>query len=239
MAPTSAPPRAHQAGVRRETHAHPALEPARMSSHHQNMKMKRSKRSGKLLHTTRDVSTRRPMHITKHTRDHVPSLRRPEVLRYFRQLVAEARDRGVHTAAWVIQDEHLHWFVQPASRDALGDATRYVFGKLARFVNRLFGQRGPVFGERYFSECCRTARHAFQVLGYVLKNAIARGHRALDGGIDRYTHFCEATIAADRFLCAVVGPTPRVRRALLVRMTRGPVPWAPLAERVQPRLPGL
>ncbi len=201
--------------------------------------MKRSKKSGKLRHETRDVSTERPMHITKHTVDGVPSLRCQEVLDYFGVLVGEARERGVHTSGWVIQDEHLHWFVRPTSKEALADATRYVFGKLAKFVNRLFGRRGKVFEERYYSEVCRTARHAYQALAYVLKNAVARGYRAPAGGAGPYTHFCEDTIAADRFLCSVLGPTARLRRALLVRMTRGPVPWAPLAERIQPRLPGL
>ena len=203
------------------------------------MKMRRAKKSGKLLHGARDVSPSRPMHVTKHARADVANLRCQEVLDYFGVLVGEARGRGLHTVAWVIQDEHLHWFVRPTSRAALADATRYVFARLAKFVNRLFGRSGKVFEERYYSECCRTARHCFQVLGYILKNAITRGHRVPDSGIDRYTHFCEDTIAADRFLCSVVGPTPGVRRALLVRMTRGPVPWVPLAERLQPELPGV
>ena len=210
------------------------------------MKMKRAKKSGQLLHTTRDVSTRRPMHITKRVRKDVPRLRRQEVLDYFRELVKAARERGVHTFAWVIQDDHLHWYARPESKEALADATRYVFGQLAKFIAQSFGsqgRKGKVFEERYYSppissECSRSVKQAFVTLNYVLKNVVARGYRVPDGGIDRYTRFCEDEIGADTFLRSVVGPTPRVRRSLLVRMTRGPVPWSPLLERLQPALPG-
>lgn len=179
------------------------------------------------------------MHITKRVRVDVPSLRRQEVLDYFGELVEEARPRGVRTFAWVIQEDHIHWYACPESREALADATRYVFGRFAKFVNRLFGRKGKVFEERYFSVVCRSVKQAFVALNYVLKNVIARGYRVPPDRIDRYTRICEDEIAADSFLCSAIGPTPRTRRALLVRMTRGPVPWSPLSERLQPALPGL
>ena len=124
------------------------------------------------------------MHITKRVRADVPRLRRQEVLDCFRALVKEARKRGVHTFAWVIQDDHIHWYARPES-------------------------------------------------------VVARGYRVPADRIDRCTRFRDDEIGADRFLRSVVGPTPRARRALLTRMTRGPVPWSPLLERLQPALPGL
>ena len=179
------------------------------------------------------------MHITKRVRTGVPRLRRQEVLDCFRELVEEARKRGVHTFAWVIQDDHIHWYARPESKEALADATRYVFGRFAKYVNRLFGRTGKVFEERYYSEISRSVKQAFVTLNYVLKNVVARGYRVPADRIDHYTRFCEDEIGADRFLRSVVGPTPRARRALLMRMTRGPVPWSPLLQRLQPALPGL
>lgn len=203
------------------------------------MKLKRSRRTGRLLHARRPVSTRRPMHITLRVRDDVPRLRRPEVLRCFRELVAAARERGVRSVASVLMGSHLHWVVVPESADALREATKFVFSRLAKFINRLFGRRGRVFVERYYSQCCHSVRQSWQALGYVLRNPVVAGYRVPAGGLDRYTEVCEDVLAADPFLRSVVGPTPRLRRALLVRMTRGPVPFVPLAERLQPCLPGL
>jgi len=96
-----------------------------------------------------------------------------------------------------------------------------------------------VFVERYASGCCRAVRHAFHVVNYVLKNALVAGHRAPRAGFDRFTDVFEDVLAADRFLRSVLGPTPAARQTLLARMAQGAVPFAPLAERCQARLPGL
>lgn len=154
-------------------------------------------------------------------------------------MMSQARLRGVRTVASVLMGQHLHWLVVPDSAAALRDATRFVFGHLAQFNNRRFGRRGKVFVERFASICCRSVRQAFHALNYVIKNAIAGGYRVPAQGLDRYTDVFEDELASDRFLRAVAGPTPALRRELLARMTRGAVPFVPLAERCQPRLPGL
>jgi len=200
---------------------------------------RRSRRTGHLHHTRREVVRSRPVHITTRVHDDVPTLRDPEVLKYFRQMVVEARRRGVRTVAFALMPSHLHWLVIPDSAAALQDATRYAFGHLARFINRRHGRRGKVFVERYASSCCASVRHAFQVLNYVLKNAAAAGYRLPARGLDPFSAVFEDVLAGDRFLRSVVGPTPALRWALLHRMARGAVPFVPVAERCQPRLPGL
>lgn len=179
------------------------------------------------------------MHLTVRVHQDVPRLRRQAVLDYFRQLVGEARRRGVRTVASALLDSHLHWMVVAESAAALRDATRFVFGHLAKFINRLFGRRGKVFVERFASVCCRSVRQSFHALNYVIKNALSAGHRVPAAGLDRYTDVDEDILASDRFLRAVVGPTAALRRAVLTRMARGAVSFIPLAERCQPRLPGL
>jgi len=134
---------------------------------------------------------------------------------------------------------HLHWLVVAESPAALRDATRFVFGHLARFLNRSAGRRGKVFVERYASRCCRSARDAYAALGYVLRNPSAAGYRVPARGLDRFTDVGEDVLAGDRFLRSVVGDTAALRRPLLERMAHGPVPFVPLAERRQPPLPGL
>jgi REP element-mobilizing transposase RayT len=179
------------------------------------------------------------MHLTVRVCDDVPGLRRPEVRDYLRELVEAARARGVSSCVVVLMHNHLHWIVTPRSAAALRDATRFVFGHLARFLNRLFGRVGKVFVERYFSTCCRNVRKAYHALNYVLKNPAAAGYRVVGREGDAYSAVFEEELAADPFLRAGVGPTPGLRRALLARMAQGRVAFVPLAERVQPRLPGL
>jgi len=203
------------------------------------MKPRRSRRTGRLLHTRRTVVRSRPMHLTMRVHEDVPGLRRQEILDYVRELVTQARLRGVRTVALALMGRHLHWLVVPESAAALRDATRFVFGHLAKFINRCFGRRGKVFVERYASTCCQSVRQAFHALNYVIKNAIAGGYRVPAQGFDRFTDVFEDELASDRFLRAVAGPTPELRRALLARMTRGPVPFVSLLDRCQPQLPGL
>jgi len=200
---------------------------------------RRSRRTGLLYHTRRHVVCSRPVHITTRVHDDVPTLRHQDVLDCFRGMVREARRRGVRTVAFVLMRSHLHWLVIPDSAAALQDATRYAFGHLARFINRRHGRRGKVFVERYASSCCESVRHAYQVLNYVLKNPAEAGYRLPARGLDRFAAVYEDVLAGDRFLRSVVGPTPALRQELLARMARGPVPFAPVAERCQPRLPGL
>lgn len=134
---------------------------------------------------------------------------------------------------------HIHILCRADSAEALRDATRYLFGQLARFLNNLFQRRGKVFSDRYWSTCCNSVKHAWMALCYVLKNAKTAGLRVLRGRLDAYTAVDEDLLDADRFLRSMLGPTPPQRRSLLLRMAQGPVPFTPLAERVQARLPGL
>jgi len=188
------------------------------------------------------------MHLTVRVLPDVPGLRQAPVRELLRALIGAAVARGVRTLAIALMPNHLHWVVMADSAGALRDATRYVFGQLARQLNRLRHRRGPVFDDRYWSTCCQTARQSWQALGYVLRNARAAGcHRPAPAGapdaripgMDAFTGIDEALCAADRFLRSVLGPTEQARRGALARLCAGPAPFVPLRERLQPNLPGL
>ena len=179
------------------------------------------------------------MHLTTHLVSGAPSLRQPEVRQHFRQLLAGAEQRGVRTVAYALMGSHIHWLVMCDSDEELRDGTRYLFGLLARRLNRLWGRRGKLFVERYWSVCCRSAKQAFAALSYVLRNAAVGGYWVGARTLDRYTGANEALLGANRFLCSVTGDTAGVRRTLLLDMARQVVKWTPLAERTQLRLPGL
>ncbi len=186
------------------------------------------------------VAVGRPLHLTARGGPGLPSLRTPEVRRRFVELLGGARERGVRTVSFALLHNHIHWLVVATSRQALWDATRYVFSQLARHLNRKWGRRGSLFVERFWSTCCRSVRQAFAALGYVLRNpAAARCFVAGPGGFDRYVGVDETVLASDRFLQSVVGPTARMWRGLLRALAARRIPWVPIVERMQLRLTGM
>jgi hypothetical protein len=195
--------------------------------------------TGRLKHQRRDVSTRRPMHLTQRLRPGLPTLRRPEILALFRGLTREATKRGVRSCAYALLGNHLHWVCVAETREALADATRYVFAQLARRLNKLWQRRGRVFGDRFASVPGRSARQAWNALNYVLRNPVDARLAAPRGPLDRYLGADESLIGGHPFLRAVFGPAGPELRRLLHRMARAPVPFTPLTERQQPALPGL
>lgn len=135
--------------------------------------------------------------------------------------------------------EHVHLVLVPSSKEALRDAMRYLLSLLAQGLNRLWGRaRGKIFEDRYWSVCGKSARHAWQMLGYVLRNPVTAGIRA-PGERDPWVRFDLAALSADRFLLTVLGPTETLRREALAAMRRGPVPFRPAIERLQLALPGV
>jgi putative transposase len=199
--------------------------------------MIRRSKNGNLVHGKRDVSTRRPMHVTQHIGAGLPSLRRPEVLALFRRMVGGAAERGLKTVAYALVGNHIHWVCLPESREALAAATRYVFGQLARNLNRLWQRKGHVFEGRFASETGRSARQAWNTLNYVLRNPVDARLAPRNGRLDPYIGANVSLLATHPFLRSVFGPVGPQLRQLLHQMARAPVPFTPLLERLQPALP--
>ena len=196
--------------------------------------MLRSKRSGRILHFRREISTQRPMHITQRLIPGLPSLRTQHVERKVASLVVAMQERGVTVFARCTMGTHLHLFVRAKNRRALADACRYFFGQLARFVNALWKRKGSVFGERYFSRPVRNALQIWNTLGYVLRNAAnANIPLAPHLIVDPYTVADREAIGADSFLSRIFGAPTDTLGWLLYDMTRKVVPFSPLQERLQ------
>jgi putative transposase len=199
--------------------------------------MIRRSKNGKLAHRKRDVSTRRPMHVTQHLGPGLPSLRRPEVLALFRRMVGGAAERGLKTVAYALVGNHIHWMCLPESREALAAATRYVFGQLARNLNRMWQRKGHVFEGRFASEAGRNARKAWNALNYVLRNPVDARLAPRNGPLDKYVGANVPLLGSHPFLRVVFGPVGPQLEQLIRRMARAPVPFTPLLDRLQPALP--
>lgn len=173
------------------------------------------------------------MHITQRLRSGLPSLRRGWVRELFRSLLDGAADRGVRTVAFAILGNHIHWICVPHSRAALGDAARYVFGRLAVRLNAAWERTGRVFSERFFSRVGRSVRDAFHLINYVLRNPVAAGIFVGANSVVRFIGANVAFIDRHPFLRTVLGSDGPTLQALLLRMTRDRIPFVPLSERLQ------
>lgn len=198
--------------------------------------MKRSKQSGRQWHETREIRAGRPVHVTAHVVDGVPRLRTAEFRALFRPLLVAVQNRGVRVVAAVTMDSHLHLVLVPSSKAALGAALRIFFGLLARRCNALWGRRGPVWNDRFWSSSsARSAREAWNTLGYVLRNP--QGARLPSKG--EHVIVGWKTLGNDSFLRSVFGPTPAAREAAVGLIWQRAVDYIPIHERLQPVLPGL
>ena len=164
----------------------------------------------------------------------------PEVLHCvnletFRACVRALPDRGVRVLAYSLMPNHLHLFVVADDREALGDAMRYLFSKLARALQRLAGRRGRVFSDRYFSVVARSVRQAWITLNYVLFNAGRAGIRWSRRlvGWDDFTGIDTSAMANHRFLRSVFGPDGPAFSGLALRMARAMLPYRSVPDRLQ------
>lgn len=60
-------------------------------------------------------------------------------------------DFGIEIVAYCLMPNHVHIVLVPKTAEALHRALKAVHGRYAQRVNRLFGRRGHVWQDRYFS----------------------------------------------------------------------------------------
>ena len=67
--------------------------------------------------------------------------------------------------------------VEAKDRPALARGVQGLLIRVAKALNRLWGRRGSVFGDRYHDKVLRTPREVRSALAYVLNNARRHGLR--------------------------------------------------------------
>ena len=177
------------------------------------------------------------MHVTSRVHKNIRYLRSRRVVRKIAALAAGAAERGMTILLSQTMDSHIHLVVQVESRKALHDGTRYFFGQLARYLNKLNGRSdGQVFTDRFASRVMRTTIDTWNVFGYVVRNPRAAGlpvpYRGFDGGLLIATQ----AILNDRFLKRFFGTDPDRFLAVLTRMKLEPVPYQSLWRDPHPQL---
>ncbi|PKM03027.1 MAG: transposase [Gammaproteobacteria bacterium HGW-Gammaproteobacteria-5] len=95
-----------------------------------------------------------------------------------RLLVAELRDAYevglVHSLAWVVMPDHLHWLVQLEST-TLNELMRRIKGRSARRINQRLSRAGPLWQHGFHDRALRQEEDLRAVARYVIANPVRAG----------------------------------------------------------------
>jgi REP element-mobilizing transposase RayT len=106
----------------------------------------------------------------------LPSLRRRDEHRAVVAAFAAGCERGgFRLVHYSVQANHLHLIVEGNGRKRLSRGLQGLAIRIARGLNRLWGRRGSVFGDRYHDHILRSPREVWSALRYVLCNARKHG----------------------------------------------------------------
>jgi hypothetical protein len=110
--------------------------------------------------------------VTLEVRRGLPSLRTKRTVRAIERSLAAGNERGdFRVVHYSIQNDHGHFIVEAAHREALGRGMKSLAARFARAVNRALGRRARVLADRYHLRVLRTPRQVRNALAYVLLNA--------------------------------------------------------------------
>jgi REP element-mobilizing transposase RayT len=91
--------------------------------------------------------------------------------RYLQLLAREIRRRGWRLLTFCLLSNHLHLLVETPRTD-LGAGMKRVHETFSRRTNRARGERGHLFGDRFYSGIVRTERHVHGCLRYIARNPV-------------------------------------------------------------------
>jgi hypothetical protein len=136
-----------------------------------------------LRHARRpSFAARFPLHVTLRLRAGLPSLRDRRAHLLFLGGLSEGAERtGFRCIEYSVQTNHVHLVCEASGARALARGVQGLAVRVARRLNRLWGRRGKVFGDRYHVRVLRTPTEVRNALRYVLGNAEHHGVRFPDG----------------------------------------------------------
>jgi REP element-mobilizing transposase RayT len=130
------------------------------------------------------LASRFPVHVTLKMREGLKSLRGKAERRVLFEAFAKGCERdGFRMVQFSVQKDHVHLVAEAKGRTALARGVQGLCIRVARALNRLWGRKGKVFGDRYHDRILRTPREVKNVLRYVLQNGKRHGMGLL-GAVD-------------------------------------------------------
>ena len=118
------------------------------------------------------LAARYPAHVTVVLRKGLPRLRRAREYAVLRGAFAAGCERfGMRLVHYAVLNDHLHLLVEASGREALVRGMQGLLIRVAKALNRLWGRKGSVFGDRYHDRVLKTPREVRLAVRYVLTNA--------------------------------------------------------------------
>ncbi len=135
-------------------------------------------RAGVSHRTRAKLAARHPVHVTVKVRPGLPPLRSRGAYAALRAAFAAGCDRfGFRLTQYSVQRDHIHMICEAKERRALARGVQGLLIRVAKALNRLWGRKGSVFGDRYHDRVLRTPKEVRSTLAYVLNNARKHGLR--------------------------------------------------------------
>jgi putative transposase len=116
------------------------------------------------------VSRHVPFHVTLRMAAGLPSLRDARPFAVLVEAVRQAHREDGRICHFTAERDHVHLIGEADDTRALARLMQRLKIRLALGLNRLWGRRGSVFGERYHVEHLSSPRQVRFTLGYVLNN---------------------------------------------------------------------
>ena len=119
--------------------------------------------------------------------------RHTEIFRDFysaRLLVRQMRQlheqQALHSLAWVIMPDHLHWLFQLGAGQTLAQTMQQLKGRSARAINRFRKSDGRLWQTGYFDHALRSEADLPDVARYIVANPLRAG---LVSSVRDYPHW--------------------------------------------------
>ena len=123
-------------------------------------------------HATRAaLASRYPAHVMVKLRKGLPRLRRAREYAVLRGAFAAGCERvGFRLVHYAVLNDHLHLLVEGNGREAVVRGLQGLLIRVAKRLNKLWGRKGSVFGDRYHDRVLKTPREVRLAIRYVLTN---------------------------------------------------------------------
>ena len=122
-------------------------------------------------------------HVTLKLLPLFESLRARKLYAAVRRAFVAGCDRfGFRLVHYSVQRDHVHLIAEAEDRAALSRGLQGLAIRIAKGINKLLGQGGQVFKERYHLHVLETPREVRNALQYVLDNAVRHARRLGRGG---------------------------------------------------------
>ncbi len=92
----------------------------------------------------------------------------------------------VHSLAWVLMPDHLHWLIQLGTSDTLASVMKSIKGRSATAIRRLDPQQHTIWQHGYHDHALRSDEHVPGVAEYMANNPLRAG---LVDQIGDYSHW--------------------------------------------------